>query len=329
MSTDEKGVTRSVPKLQPRDFQFLRGLFECRMMTLAHAASLYFEGRVPAATKRLQALKAAGFILDRRKRIGEESVICLTRKAYRELLITGQLDGYPPLTPEQFAKRSQIQESTLRHELGVMDVKVSITKAIGATSGQYCIEDFTTWPLLSQFNATHPAQRQRVTVRPDGFLHIVETDSADAHGDYRFFLELDRSNEVQRVLAEKALCYRSYYASGDFAKRCGQAAESFREHPFRVLIILQNAERRNNTAERLMNCSPPLKFQAWLTTLDEVLRDPLGNIWICPGDYSAATDGTIYTPERCRHIRQYVRRPERERLVEERIKKRTLFEDAR
>lgn len=132
----------------------------------------------------------------------------------------------------------------------------------------------------------------------------------------------------QRVLAEKALCYRDFYSRGGFAQRCGGDAEDFRHHPFRVLFVLQNAERRNNLAERLMNCSPPVKFQAWLTTQDEVLREPLGKVWICPLDYSHATVGTIYAPEHWRGTDGYVRRPERERLVEERIIKRTLFEDA-
>jgi hypothetical protein len=77
-----------------------------------------------------------------------------------------------------------------------------------------------------------------------------------------------------------------------------------------------------------MNCFPPLKFQAWLTTLAEVLSNPLGNIWICPQDYALATEGTDYAPHRRRDLSFYVRRPERERLVEEQLKKRTLFESA-
>jgi hypothetical protein len=167
--------------------------------------------------------------------------------------------------------------------------------------------------------------REKVTVRPDGFLHVVECD-ADG-GEYSFFLELDRSNEVQRVLAEKALCYREYYSSGGFARRCGGEAEGFRDHPFRVLIVLQNAERRNNLAERLMNCTPPVKVQAWLSTRAEVLRDPLGQVWVCPLDYARATEQTAYAPEHWPGVGTYVRRREREKLVEERIVKRTVFDD--
>jgi len=295
-------------------------------MTLAHASALYFDGRYDAASKRVQALKSAGLVGDRRRRVGEPSLLYLTKKSFDHLTESGQLVDYPRLTPEQFAKRSRISDATLNHELAVMDVRVAIEGSLAGASG-HGVEEFTTWPLLSQFTATHPVQRQRVIVRPDGFLRVVETVDDDASGEYRFFLELDRSNEVQRLLAEKALCYRDYYASGEFARRCGADKARYKDYPFRVLFVLQNAERRNNLAERLMNCVPPVKVQAWLSTRDEVLRDPLGKVWVCPLDYAHATAGTAYAPEHWRGAGGYVRRGERERLVEERIIKRTLFDD--
>jgi len=294
------------------------------MMTLSQASALYFADRYQAASKRVQALKRAGFIGDRRRSVGESSLLYLTRKAFDRLTAEGKLTDYPTLTEEQFVNRSQIRPSTLEHELSVMDVRVAIHRAI-ATEANHRIDEFTTWPILSQFTADHPIQQQRVTVRPDGFLRIAEINVDE--GDYSFFLEVDRSNEVQRVLTEKLLCYRDFYARGGFALRCGGTADEFKTYPFRVLVVLQTPERRNNLAERLMNCIPPVRFQAWLTTLDEVLTDPLGTIWVCPLDYAHATANTIYAPEHWRGTASYVRRPERERLVEERIIKKTLFED--
>ena len=47
---------------QDRDLALLRGLFECRVMTTNHAAALYFDHKDDAAKKRLQKIKAAGFI---------------------------------------------------------------------------------------------------------------------------------------------------------------------------------------------------------------------------------------------------------------------------
>jgi hypothetical protein len=47
------------PHLQDRDFALLRGLFESRVMTAGHIATLYFDGSREAAKKRLQKIKAA------------------------------------------------------------------------------------------------------------------------------------------------------------------------------------------------------------------------------------------------------------------------------
>jgi hypothetical protein len=295
-------------------------------MTLAQATSLYFDGKYDAACKRLQTLKAHGYIGDQRSRVGEASTLHLTKKAFDHLSVEGKLADYPRLTQEQFARRSRIKDSTLKHELSVMDVRVAVATAIAA-GAPHRIEEFTCWPLLSQFTAMHPIQRNRITVWPDAFLRISEAGGNER--EYSFFLEVDRSNEVQQVLVDKALCYRDFYARGGFAQRCGGTPEQFKEYPFRLLIVLQNPERRNNLAERLMNCTPPVKYQAWLTTLDEVLRDPLGRIWICPSAYGQATAGTAYSPEHWRARKTYVRRPEREKLVEDQTVKQTLFDDAK
>ena len=65
---------------QPRDFALLRGLFECRVMTADHIATLYFGGKSEYTKKRLQKLKAAGLISERPRRMNEPAVLCLTRK---------------------------------------------------------------------------------------------------------------------------------------------------------------------------------------------------------------------------------------------------------
>jgi hypothetical protein len=296
------------------------------MMTLAQATALHFDGRYDAASKRMQILKAAGYIGDRRKRIGAPSVLFLTKKAFDHLTAEGRIRDYPKLTPEQFHRRSRIKEATEKHELSVMEVRVALTCALSKTT-EYHVEEFTTWPLLSEFIALHPTRNSREPVRPDGFLGVLELRGVER--EFAFFLELDRSHEVQRVLVEKALCYRDFYSSGGYAKRCGGDAKDFRDYPFRVLMVLQSHERRNNSAERLMNCTPPVKSQVWLTTLSELLAEPLGKIWVCPLDYAHATTGTAYAPEHCRDDRSYVRRSEREKLVEERIVKRMLFDDVR
>lgn len=311
-------------RLQPRDIAIFRGLFESRLATLEQLAALYFDDRYDAAAKRVQLLKHAGFLTDRRLSVGERSVPYLTKRGYDQLAASGNVDGFPRLSAKQFSRRVQVRPLTVAHELQVMDVRMALTHAINA-SRAFTIEEFTTWPLLSRFPARHPTTARKLIVQPDGFLRVRELDTGRTHS---FFLELDRSTEVQRRLAERALCYRQFYMTGGFAARCGARADQLRQHPFRVLFVLQNAERRNNTAERLMNCSPPVKSQAWLTTLPELLADPLGAIWVAPLDYHYATQGTEYEPRRRPNVRQYARRPQREQLVEKRVAKRTLLPSA-
>jgi hypothetical protein len=74
-----KGILAPL-QLQERDFAFLRGLFECRVMTNDHATALYFAGKNEAAKKRLQKIKAAGLVTERPRRAFEPSILFLTHK---------------------------------------------------------------------------------------------------------------------------------------------------------------------------------------------------------------------------------------------------------
>ena len=53
---------------QEFDFALLRGLLEYRVMTAGHITVLFFDGKKEAANKRLQKLKAAGFIGERKRK---------------------------------------------------------------------------------------------------------------------------------------------------------------------------------------------------------------------------------------------------------------------
>src|ERR1019366_4619544 len=72
-------IRAGVLQFQPRDLALLRGLFESRVMTTAHATALYFDNKIDAANKRLQKLKSCGFIGERPRRAFQPSVLFLTR----------------------------------------------------------------------------------------------------------------------------------------------------------------------------------------------------------------------------------------------------------
>src|SRR5882762_6280691 len=100
------------PVLQDRDLALLRGLFECRVMTTEHAASLHFGGSKEAAKKRLQKLKAAGLIGERPRRAFEPSVLFLTRKGLIPLSLRGILAEYPGFDVPALERRAHVSPIT-------------------------------------------------------------------------------------------------------------------------------------------------------------------------------------------------------------------------
>jgi hypothetical protein len=309
--------------LQNRDFELLRGLFESRVMTAAHIAALYFDGKKEAAKKRLQKIKAEGLIGERKRRVNEPSVLSLTRKGHALLEKRELLSAFPKLAEAVFEKRASVSDLTLRHELEVMDVKAAFHSAL-KTSEIFTITEFSTWPRLHEFTARRGPGSEEVLVKPDGFIRIEEKEKDGGLSEHTFFLEVDRSSETQQTLVNRADCYLDYYKSGGFAARNGAARSDYKKFPFRVLIVLKNAERRNNTAERLVEINPPILTLTYLSTLTEVLADPAGAVWIRPIDYRKAVSGTGFQDRSQSTI--YRRRSGREAVVERSVKKSFLLE---
>jgi len=274
--------------LQERDLGLLRGLFESRTMTAAHAAAIYFDGSREAAKKRIQKLKSAGIVGERRRRVFEPALLLLTPRGTDAIRERGILAEYPALSGAALEKRGRVSDLTIRHELAVMDVKAAFYEAIRKVD-TLSVAEFTTWPRLHQFEVSSGHGRPEAVVRPDGFIRIHEKEADGGVSEHTFFLEVDRSTETQDVLVSRAHCYLNYYKSGGFAVKNGAPRSDFKDYPFRVLMVFKTAERRNNTAERLLQGTPPILTQVYLSTLDEVGKNPLGTIWIRPVDYREAT----------------------------------------
>lgn len=324
--TTTKARTDSL-QFQDRDFALLRGLFECRVMTSDHATALYFDGKNEAAKKRLKKLKSAGVITERPRRAFEPSVLFLTRKGLSLLQEKGVLSQYPSFDLPALDRRARVSDLTIRHELEVMDVKTAFHAAIKLT-GAFTIDIFSTWPLLNEFTAYRPGyDGAEVPVKPDGFIRIHETEADGGKFERAFFLEVDRSSEVQDKLVAKAGCYLDYYRRGGFAARNGAARDDYKKFPYRVLMVFKNSERRNNTALRLLQNTPPILRLAYLSTFGEVTHDPTGAIWIRPLDYREATEGTPFAPEKQPKGWGYKSQPARELFVDQKVQKLRILAD--
>lgn len=313
--------TSDVLQIQERDVALLRDLFESRVMTTSHIAALHFGNRLEAAKKRLQKLKTAGLISERPRHAFAPSVLFLTRKGLVSLKENGVLAQYPSLHLPALDRRARVSDLTIRHELEVMDVKTAFHAAV-KSSANFTIAEFSTWPLLNEFKAYRStAKGAEVLVKPDGFIRIHETEPNGDKFERVFFVEVDRSSEIQDVLIARAGCYFDYYKSGGFAVRNGAARSDFKEFPFRVLMVFKTAERRNNTAERLLQNNPPILTQVWLSTFTEVTTDPFGAVWFRPADYREAVKGTPFEVESHRKQQEYQRQTARELFVEKKIRK--------
>lgn len=307
--------------IMPRDVDLLRGLFESRLMTLSHVTSLYFAGHAEAAKKRVQKLKAAGIVGERPRRAYAPSVLFLRKRAFDLLTKGGHLDTYPSLSWTNLEKRARVSDLTLTHEINVMDVKASFVAAVRSLA-RFTVAEFSTWPLLYQFQAA-PGRGRDILVKPDGFIRVHEEEPGGATSEHTFFLEVDRSSEPQGTLAQRSACYRDYYRRGGLAARSGRPRSEYEQFPFRVLMVFRNEERRNNTAERLLNIQPPILSQVWLTTFGEMTTVPLGAIWITPREYREVIKDTTFAAKPSSGL--YRRQPERELLVESTVTKSSLF----
>ena len=316
-------------QITERDLAFLRGLFESRVMTLAHSAALHFDGSLEAAKKRTQRLKRANYIRERpRSRAYDPSILCLARRGFEALRRARQLVDYPAVAWESMERRGHVSPFTLRHELDVLSTKSALVSALRSTP-QFHIAEFSTWPQLFAFRTrqqTADGYGRSVIMKPDAFIRIdAGDDVSTVRQRFSFFLELDRSTETQQNLRSRASGYLDYYRSGGFAKRCGRPSENFRQFPFRVLWIFRNAERRNNAAESFLHHHPPILTMPWLTTFDELIGKPLGDIWIRPLDYQRVVRGTPFDPILRSAAHFYRRQSAREQFVESRITKLALF----
>ena len=310
---------------QERDIAFLRGLFESRVMTLDHVTALHFDGHREYAKKRIQKLKAAGIVGERARETFERSVLFLARGGLDLLREKGILAEYPAFALPALDKRARVSDLTVRHELEVMDVKAAFYAALRGHD-TFSVAEFTTWPRLIEFEASTNGGRE-VLVRPDGFIRIHEKEPDGGLSEHTVFLELDRSTETQDTLVSRAACYLDYYRSGGFAVRNGAPRSAYKEYPFRVVMVFKSAERRNNTAERLLQNNPPIFTQVLLSTFAEVKANPLGAIWIRPIDYRDAVEGTAFDVAQQTERFGYERQVARDFLIEEKIRKKTLFLD--
>lgn len=351
----KKAKSPSQPRAQitDRDMDLFEDLFASRIMSADHIRDLYFEGRTPASEKRLAALVKDEFLQHLPRFKNEPASIALTNRAFKELKAAGRLRHFQELSGRDFewrdiGDRHQISQNRVRHELGVMDAKVAFAKALRGCP-ERTISEFWTWPALYDFEVrdTRPPGKRNPSgtrrVAPDAFLRLGNKETG---GETYFYFEVDLKNESQPILQNKMLAYMEHHTTRgilDFL-RFDKTDPNVSYGGFRVLfiigrprdprkgnvqddadVVVEERGRVNNVAHHCLAMRPPVKGLAWIASRADVLRDPLGPIWIRPKDYLEAVAGTPYDPARS-DWKPRRREVARDKLVASKIVRQSLFQ---
>ncbi|MFC1601905.1 replication-relaxation family protein, partial [Candidatus Sumerlaeota bacterium] len=239
--------------LQPRDIDLLRDVFENRFITITHAALLHFSNLKSAdasAKRRLARLAEVGLLgkqiipLEKHK-----TIFTFTKKAYDILAECGVL---PQITAavwdSKMRKRfSGIKNSTIEHEIGMLDIKAALAPAI-QKQAHLRIIDFGIWPQAYEFKFQRGGSFP--TFQPDGFLAVAEHRPAEAQPTVQYFyLELDRGTESLDKITEKMKAYRYHLREGGFGEWIGKTETKISERTFRAAFVVDTA----NAAKRIQN----------------------------------------------------------------------------
>lgn len=320
--------TPSTIDITARDRRLLRALYESRFLTLSHITALFFEGKAPAAQQRVLKLKRDGFVREQvGRKTSEPARISLTRAAFEYLTRHELLAGYPMMRWDSLADRLSIKPETVAHEVAVLDVRVAIERGL-AESGLDLLE-YSTWPRLFTFSLSpHPSpengDRDSYALTPDSLIRFRDDEGTS----YTFFVEVDRSSEDRARLLEKALAYKVLQAEHQALLRSRLGGPTTGAPiPIAALFVFQSRAdgagnsrmSRNNFIERV-TARTNLQRLIYAATFEDATRDPLGSVWLRPKEYRAALAGTPYDPADMAELRNPPRRPERDRLVDERVR---------
>jgi DNA-binding PadR family transcriptional regulator len=287
-STEKAALKWPGIELQQRDIALFSGLFECRLMKIAHAALFHYDGSEAVADRRLRKLSKAGLLdrLEYKVSSGRPPAVYTLAKGGMDALVEAQVltEEHRSQWDSKWRKRFKVESSTIEHELGVMDIKAALLPAIDAAPGRRVVE-FLTWPEKIKFTAKRDGRS--VTVKPDGYFCIHNEPEA-SHKQYdHLYLEFDRGKENQATLWEKYSDYRTHYRSGGFVEWLGYSKKEGADYGLRVLFVMLSSQRLQNFLDKHEQGIRE-STQLWLTTLEQIRQDPLGEIWTIPSAYFAA-----------------------------------------
>lgn len=324
------------PAFTPLHYAIISHLLRYRLMTTAQLYRTVFCERDNPGTENnvaniMKSLHGKGFVSrdwlavkpTERHMLARPSAIWYLKpenlKAVRaELEKKGKADLYESLRhyAPSLKDNSALAENTLRHELAITDFYSALERSISQKHQTLSL------PLWLRTSPRHPEITRTVECEeknqkngtaktiilpfnPDGFHMLHYPDKGHAF----FFLEMDMNTETShKKLHQKFLVYYHYSRQNRFA---AEIAVPFGERyrlpltrtdtiPFRVLVVAQHDKRRNDLLLKSIS-SQPLTSLFHFATLDDVIQNPFGEIWLSKKDFQ-------------NHLPEYQERAQKETL---------------
>ena len=269
-------------EIRPHEVCMLLDIYDGRMMTVDAAGRLYYD-RERTAQNRLAILEKIGLLeakphgwqhydqATKKFELRKRKLFFLTKAGFEMLLEYNLLDKEQEPPWHRVEKRFSIQNP--QHELAVLDIKSQVEPKLKTVSGIH-FHGFKTRPASIPFDVDLYDTRY-----PDGYFELTRHHSPQSEEKvYRFYLELDRGTESYETLFKKSKAYGRHQAQSG---------------PLKALYVFVgykgvSAQHRLLTyCEKLVEMWPNRKIEM-LTTLDEILDNPLGDIWVTPLNFRRA-----------------------------------------
>jgi hypothetical protein len=280
---DPKAIGNMV--IQPRDAEIVKLVWDYRFLSSEYIQKLV-DGSDQVILRRLQKLYHHGYLDRPLSQIVFSNPLLGPKK-----MVYGLGDRGADLLSEEYGidrgkiawreKNREVSERYIQHTLMVSEFRVCLTLALRDRPGlklkwlNGCGTEFRESVYIPEsVNYTQvPAKKKRLSVIPDGYFSIKDSD-----GTMHFFLEADRSTMTNSRYLSKM---RAYWL---FCKQ-GRTRELGFEH-FRVLTITKTSQRRENLAQTTQKAfsDPQGHYMFWFASQKDFsfsnYSSILDNIWV-------------------------------------------------
>lgn len=259
------------------DLKLFEALHEGRFLTTRLITEEFFSHR-NAANRRLKQLLGAGYIAKDQPSVTEDAIWRPTQKAVHALIDAGRLSR----EQATWTWKQSLSDITYKeHETDVNRLRLAFIRAADTTPN-VIVNRCLSGPALH--DAITDTDGIRYPVRPDRFLELSVEGTI-----FHYLIEVDRGTKdlksaTKRDVSSQLYAYNPYYFRGGFLRKYGRPGDPIQAWPFRVLVTVPTAARRNNVIERMITEMrsrnlPPGTMRAY-ALFDEVIADPFGAVWV-------------------------------------------------